>query len=252
MTTTNTTIAAAPASAVVRLLLALCTALCVLCAPSLARAQTPQTPSSKSEAEHLVPPQGSAAEVPVHTGAVCILSFPEKLVPRALSSSTDFEIQAWGEDGIAIRAVNKRAAPSTVALATVSGLIKVNVTLRVAPDTEPALTLVRFKAVSETEAFDAQVKAATEQRTAPIQQRLQAKEKELDALIPKSMITGLWEFCSCRVRKMLSGFRSRWTMPARCAASRPAAVGARIWSVRCGEIGPPCEPPNCASVPPSR
>ena len=92
MNTTNTTTAADPPSALVRLLLALCTALTALCVPSLARAQTPQTPSSKSEAEHLVPPQGSAADVPVHTNTVCILSFPEKLVPKALSSSTDFEI----------------------------------------------------------------------------------------------------------------------------------------------------------------
>jgi len=185
MNITNNTTAAALHPALVRLGLALCTALTVFCVPSLARAQTPQTPSSKSEAEHLVPPQGSAADVPVHIGAVCILSFPEKLSPQALSSSTDFEIQSWGEDGIAIRAVNKRAAPSTVALSTTTGLIKVNVTLRVVPDGQPALTLVRFKAVSEAEAFDAQVKTATEKRAAPIQHRLETKEKELDALIRK-------------------------------------------------------------------
>jgi hypothetical protein len=151
-----------------------------ICVPILVHAQP-----AKTDAEHLVPPQGSTADIPVHMGAVCILSFPEKLLPKALSSSADFEVQAWGEDGIAVRAVNKRATPATVALATATGLIKVNVTMRVVPESEPALTLVRFKAVTEAEAFDAQVKAAIEKRTAPILQRLESKEKELDALIRK-------------------------------------------------------------------
>ena len=182
MNPTNT--ASPPASrsppALVRLVLALGAALAAFGAPALAQAQAPP---SRSEAEHLVPPQGSAAEVPVHAGAVCILSFPEKLSPRAISSSSDFEIQPWREDGVAVRVVNDQAAPSTLALATVTGLIKVNVTLRVVPPTEPALTLVRFKAVSEAEAFDAQVKAGIAQRVAPIEQRLAAMRKELEALI---------------------------------------------------------------------
>ena len=161
--------------------------LAVLCAPSLAHAQAPLP---KSEAEQLVPPQGSAVDVPVHAGAVCVLSFPEKISPNAISSSTDFEIQPWGQDGIAVRAVNTKAAPSTLALATVTGQIKVNATLRVVPDTEPALTLVRFKAASEAEAFDARVEAGIAKGLAPLERDLAKQrhdlakqQQDLDALI---------------------------------------------------------------------
>jgi hypothetical protein len=139
-----------------------------------------------------VPPQGSAAEIPVHVGTVCILSFPEKLAGKALSSSADFEVQPWGTDGVAIRAINNQAPPATLALATATGQIKVNITLRVVADTESALTLVRFKAVSEAEAFDAGVRAGIAKGIAPLEQRLEAqrteldrRHKELDALILK-------------------------------------------------------------------
>jgi hypothetical protein len=138
---------------------------------------------AKSETEHLVPPQGGATEVSIHTGAVCILSFPEKLAAQALTSSPDFEIRAWGDDGIAVRAVHGKVLPATLALATVSGHVKVNVTLRVVPEAEPALTMVRFKAASAEEAFEAAVKAGIEKRIAPLEQRLEQTRKNLDALI---------------------------------------------------------------------
>lgn len=179
MTTMTTTTGTAPPSALVRLALALCAALILLCASSLARAQTPQPPLSKGEAEQLVPPQGSAVDVPLHAGAVCVFSFPEKVSPDAISSSTDFEVQPWGPDGIAIRAVRKTAAPSTVALATVSGRIKVNATLHVVPDAEPALTLVRFKAASEMEAFAAQVKAGIAKGLEPLERDLAKQRQDL-------------------------------------------------------------------------
>jgi hypothetical protein len=137
----------------------------------------------KSEQEHLVPPQGGAVDVPVHAGAVCILSFPEKLAAQALTSSPDFEIKAWGDDGIAVRAASAKVPAATLALATVGGRIKVNVTLRVVPEAEPALTLVRFKSASAEEAFEAQVKAGIDKRVAPIEQRLEATRRSLDALI---------------------------------------------------------------------
>jgi hypothetical protein len=131
----------------------------------------------KGEAEHLVPPQGGAMEVPVHAGAVCILSFPEKLAPQALTSSPDFETKMWGDDGIAVRAARAKAAPATLALATIGGRIKVNVTLRVVPEADPALTMVRFKAASAAEAFEAQVRAGIEKRIAPIEARLKSARK---------------------------------------------------------------------------
>lgn len=138
---------------------------------------------AKSEMEHLVPPQGGAADVPVHAGTVCILSFPERLASQALTSSPDFEIKAWGEDGIAVRATQAKVPAATLAIATVSGQIKVNVTLRVVTEAEPGLTMVRFKAASAEEAFEAQVKAGIERRVAPIEQRLARERKDLDALI---------------------------------------------------------------------
>jgi hypothetical protein len=139
--------------------------------------------SSKGEAEYLVPPQGGAVDVPVHAGAVCVLSFPEKLGPEALTSSSDFEIKEWGAAGIAVRAAHAKVPAATLALATAGGGIKINVTLHVVPDAEPALTMVRLKAASAEEAFEAQVKAGIEQRVAPIERRLDKARKDLDALI---------------------------------------------------------------------
>ena len=138
---------------------------------------------AKGEAEHLVPPQGGAVEVSVHAGSVCILSFPEKLSAKALASSPDFEIKTWGEDGVAVRAAHDKVPAATVALATASGLVKVNVTLKVVPGTEPAVTLVRFKPASAEEALEAQVRAGVEQRVAPIERRLEQVRKDLDALV---------------------------------------------------------------------
>src|SRR5262245_51013583 len=109
--------------------------------------------SQRSEAEFLVPPQGGAFEVVVHVREVCILSFPERLSGTALASSPDFEIKRWGDDGVAIRAISETRTPTTVAMATSSGSVKVNLTLTVVPSTQAAYTLVRFKAVSAEEAF---------------------------------------------------------------------------------------------------
>lgn len=143
------------------------------------------TAPTSSEAEYLVPPQGGAYEVPIHAGAVCILSFPDKLSSKALASSPDFEIKSWGDDGVAVRATGTGAgtAPSTLALATASGAVKVNVTLRVVPAAAPALTLVRFKAASSEDAFEAQVKAAVDKRLAPIEAERAAARLHIDAQI---------------------------------------------------------------------
>jgi hypothetical protein len=134
----------------------------------------------KSEAEFLVPPQGGAFEVPVHVGSVCILSFPEKMGQTALASSPDFEVKAWGDDGVAVRANHDKVTSATLALATATKQIKVNVTLRVVPKAAPALTLVRFKPASAEEAFEAQVAAAVQARMAPIEAELAKVKKDLD------------------------------------------------------------------------
>jgi hypothetical protein len=115
---------------------------------------------------------------------VCILSFPEQVARRAITSAPDeLEINPWGDDGVAVRAAHDKVATATLALATVSGRVKVNVTLRVVPRTEPALTLVRFKAASAEEAFAAQVATAVERRVAPREARLAQDRKELDAAV---------------------------------------------------------------------
>ena len=145
-------------------------------APALADAPT-------SEAEYLVPPQGGAYEVAVHAGEVCILSFPEKLASKALASSPDYEIKAWGDDGVAVRANNDKVKPATLALATSSGQVKVNVTFKVVPRSSPATTLVRFKNASSQEAFAAQLEAEIAKRMAPLQAELAAAKAAIDTQI---------------------------------------------------------------------
>lgn len=149
-----------------------------------------QAPASRSEAEFLVPPQGGAFEISVRPGEVCILSFPERLAKTALVSSPDYEIKAWGDDGVAVRPMHEKVNVSTLALATASGQIKVNVTLRVVPRTEPALTLVRFKAASAEEAFEAAVASEVKKRVAPLEAELAKVRKDLDERV-RSQADGL-------------------------------------------------------------
>ncbi|MBK7537515.1 MAG: hypothetical protein IPI49_19515 [Myxococcales bacterium] len=137
---------------------------------------------AKSETEFLVGPGGGAFEVPVHAGAVCILTFPEALATSALASSTDFEIRAWGADGVAVRA-NARAANTTLALATTSGSIKVNLTFRVVSAAEEALTLVRMRAVTNEEAFQARLAKELEKKLAPIRAERAAEKAAMEEAI---------------------------------------------------------------------
>jgi hypothetical protein len=157
--------------------------LVALALAALASSAHAQRAPTKSEAEYLVPPQGGAFEVPVHPGEVCILSFAEKLGSKALASSPDYEIKAWGDDGVAIRASRANAKTTTLALATASGAIQVNVTLSVVAMGQPAFTLVRFKAASAVEAFEAQVRAAVAKRVAPLEAELARARTDLDAKI---------------------------------------------------------------------
>ena len=176
-------------------------ALIALVAPSLASAQgkpaaapkpttptttstqaAPQVTATSGEAEFLVAPQGGAFEVPLHTGEVCLLLFPDELAPRALTSSAAFEIKAWGDDGVAVRASSKTEA-ATVALSTTNGKIKVNLTLRTVSKAEPALTMVKFKPVSYEEAVEAQISAGIAKRIGPIEAEVMKAKKEIDARI---------------------------------------------------------------------
>jgi hypothetical protein len=138
-------------------------------------------PQPSPAAEFLVPPQGGAFEVAVHAGDVCILSFPDKLSSKALASSPDFEVKAWGDDGVAVRAVGANAKATTLAVATASGAVKINVTLAVVAADKPSSKLVRFKAVSMEEAFEARVKAKVEQRLVPLEADLAKVRQHLDS-----------------------------------------------------------------------
>ena len=158
--------------------------LCTVAVTSSAAAQPASAVTvQRSEAEFLVPPQGGAFEAPVHAGQVCILSFAERLSTQALASSPDFEVKAWGDDGVAIRAIGAAAKTTTLALATTSGAVKVNMTLTVVPPDKPALTLVRFKAVSAAEAFEAQLAAAVAERVAPLEANLAKLRQSLESHI---------------------------------------------------------------------
>jgi hypothetical protein len=138
--------------------------------------------AAKGELEFLVAPGGGALSVPVHAGEVCILSFPERLASSALSSSADFEIKAWGNDGVAVRSTG-RATTATLALSTSTGGIKVNLTFRVVPEKEDALTMVRFKPASLEEALEAQISAEVAKRMAPLEAALAASKRSVDEQI---------------------------------------------------------------------
>lgn len=144
--------------------------------PSAARAPR------REEAEFLVPPGGGAFEVRIHARAVAILSFPEPMSPDAKASSRDFEVKPWGEGSVAIRAT-ENAQTSTLALASKSGAMKINLTLRVVAEAEDALTLVRFKLVSAEEAFEARVAAEVRRRLAPMQTELAEAKRRQDELV---------------------------------------------------------------------
>ena len=162
------------------------TTVALILAQALAKAQPVAPPGAttrKQEAEFLVPPQGGAFDVPVHAGAVCILSFAEKLGTKALASSPDFEIKSWGEDGVAVRATGTGAKTTTLALATANGAVKVNVTLTVVGADQAGLTMVRFKGATAEEAFAAQLEAALKRRMAPLEAELARVKQDLDAKV---------------------------------------------------------------------
>lgn len=138
----------------------------------------------KKEAEFLVPPGGGAFEVPIHLDTVVILTMPGPILKSALSSDSDtFEARFWSDDGVAVRAVDERASSSTLALATVDGSVKVNVTFQVVPSTEEAQTLVRVKAATQEEVIDARVAVELEKRLAPKLAAIAAREAKLEEAV---------------------------------------------------------------------
>jgi hypothetical protein len=160
----------------------LVTASLVIAASSTARAESTRatTAAAAAEAEHVVPAQGGAYDVPLHAGAVCILSFPDEMAMKALTTSAEYDVRAWGDDGVAVRALKDSSKPATLALATASGSVKVNVTLRVVPAAQPALTLIRFKAEATERAAAERLDAAVARRTAELGAEVQRLEAAVD------------------------------------------------------------------------
>jgi len=140
------------------------------------------TATAKGETTVLVPPQGGTADVPVRYSANVLLSFPSPIAPRVMKSSADWEVREFA-DGVVARAVSERAAPTTIALATKDGTLKVNVTLRLVPETADALTLVRFQTATAEEAFRAAVAAAVADETASLRAQLAATKRATDARV---------------------------------------------------------------------
>lgn len=130
----------------------------------------------------LVPPQGGTADVPVRFSSNVLLTFPSPLAPRVVQSSSDWEVRDFAE-GVVARAVTANAQPTTLALATRDGVLKVNITLRLVPETAAGLTLVRFQSATAEEAFEAAVAAEVARRTGPIEAELARARAGLEETI---------------------------------------------------------------------
>jgi hypothetical protein len=125
-----------------------------------------------------------------------LLTFPEPLTKRAVVSTADWEIRDFADaDGVFVRATSATAKDTTLALATKSGSIKVNITLTVSSSPADALTLVRFKASTAEEAFLSAVHAEVERQTAS----LRAEVAEIKRAITTKMRERLDDMIGRRV-----------------------------------------------------
>lgn len=162
-------------------LLFLMTVTLAVVAPRVARAQQAK--------EFLVPPAGGTYEIAVHPAFVTALSFPEKLSPKALASDIpdNYDIKPNGENGISIRPLKADAKPANITLQTLSGTVRVSLTLRVVTETKDAMTLVSFRQTSEDEAFKQKVADQVAKETAALRAELASAKADLDKRIRASV-----------------------------------------------------------------
>ncbi len=147
--------------------------------------------TAKNEATVLIPPQGGTADVPVKYSTNVMLSFPSVLASHAIQSSADWDVKAYtGASEVFVRATSPNAKPTTLALATKDGTIKVNISLRVVPEAADGLTVVRFQSSSAEEAFRsavdaevAKVRAAAAAELAAIRREQADAKRTQDAAI---------------------------------------------------------------------
>jgi hypothetical protein len=142
----------------------------------------PDGSATPDAATVLVAPQGGTADVPVRFSSNVLLTFPSPLAPRVVQSSADWEVRDFAE-GVVARALTPSAQPTTLALATRDGAVKVNITLRLVPEAAAALTLVRFQSATAEEAFAAAVDAEVARRTAAMEAALARDRAAMDAAI---------------------------------------------------------------------
>ncbi|MCE9575779.1 MAG: DUF2381 family protein [Deltaproteobacteria bacterium] len=149
----------------------------------------PKAARAQQAKEFLVPPAGGTYEITVHPAFVTALSFPEKLSPKALASDLrdNYDIKPNGEDGISIRPLKADAKPANITLQTISGAVRVSLTLRVVSDTKDALTLVSFRQTSEDEAFKQRVADQVAKETAALRDELAKAKADLDKRIRSSV-----------------------------------------------------------------
>jgi hypothetical protein len=149
----------------------------------------PRVAHAQQAKEFLVPPAGGTYEIAVHPAFVTALSFPEKLSPKALASDLrdNYDIKPNGEDGISIRPLRADAKPANITLQTISGAVRVSLTLRVVADTKDAMTLVSFRQTSEDEAFKQRVADQVAKETAALRAELAKAQADLDKRIRASV-----------------------------------------------------------------
>ena len=149
----------------------------------------PRAAHAQQAKEFLVPPAGGTYEIAVHPAFVTALSFPEKLSPKALASDIpdNYDIKANGENGISIRPLKPDAKPANITLQTLSGAVRVSLTLRVVTDTKDAMTLVSFRQTSEDEAFKQRVADQVAKETTALRAELASAKADLDKRIRASV-----------------------------------------------------------------
>lgn len=147
--------------------------------------------TAKNEATVLIPPQGGTADVPVRFSTNVVLSFPSALAPQVFQSSGSWEVRAWaGASDVVVRPRTSDAQPTTIALATQDGTVKVNISLSVVPESAEGLTLVRFVAASAEAAFKsavdaevAKVRIAAAAELAALRRQHEADRRAMDATV---------------------------------------------------------------------
>ena len=137
--------------------------------------------SAQKSCDLLVPPSGGAFEVAVHPAYLTSLTFPEKLGTTTTSDLAGYEIKRLETNSLLVRP--KSATSETANINVQSGALRVSVALRVVADPKDACTLVTFTATTEEEARKKAIEDAVAKRTAALQARLDAMERDQAARV---------------------------------------------------------------------